>query len=180
MLRSSETASTAATRNNYKAAAAKYEYQKEWLAHHGVQRELIVSVNVMEKFVGNAPKLRLVREENNPNYIDADTEGNSQPFNDQGTTARPGWSLVTSRLPFLSACFASCPKLLSKLRDASSGRKNDPPQASCLIKNIVFAAYSLQHKAIVWDPIDEGPRERITPWKEETIIKGHVIEKPKG
>ena len=45
-------------------------------------------------------------------------------------------------------------------------------------EDIVFQASVTAQKATVWDPLENGPRERIVPWEEETSVYGHSIEKP--
>ena len=159
---------------NYQAAAAKYQYQKEWLAYNGIPTELIVSAKVMAK--GEPGKLRLVRTEQNGRYRSASTQGNPEPFNDPSRSSSSRLSLLTSRLPFLGSCFGSCP---SGRRSDEFSPSEDATPGSCPTKQIVFETSSTAEKATVWDPINKDVRERIAPWEEETIIQGHMVEKPK-
>ena len=157
----------------YQSAADKYQYQKEWLAFNGIPPELIVSAKVMGK--GEPGKLVLIKTELNDRYIDGSSSGNPQPFSDSSTSASDRLSLLSSRLPLLGSCFGSCP---SGSRSDEQYPVSDVAQPVCPTKQISFQASSVAEKATVWDPLDKEARERIVPWIEETVVRGHVVEKP--
>lgn len=159
-------------KQKYKSAADHYKYQQEWLAYNGIPHELIVSVKVMGK--AEPGKLKLINIEQNPRYQTIPSHGNPQPFHDPSKSASDKVSLLVSKLPYLGKCFGSRP-----------GRKSDElyPNVNATpgvfpSKQFGFEASSTAEKATVWDQVNGETSERIVPWKEETVVRGHVFKKP--
>ena len=163
---------------HYKHTARALQHQSEWLAYHGVSPELIVNARMFEKDWDNPPKGRFVRAESNPRYVHDDIEGNSVAFNDPNLTKPKGvMSLLTSSISGLGACFGSSPSgrqsdVSPQLEDEELADTGPAPE------DIVFQASVTAQKATVWDPLENGPRERIVLWEEETSVYGHSTEKP--
>ena len=159
----------------YKYTAYGLQHQSEWLAYHGVSPELIVNARMFEKDYENPPIGKFVRAESNPRYVHDYTEANSMAFNDPHLSKSKGiMSLLTSSISGLGACFGSSPS--GRQSDAYSHMEDEYlADTGPAFADIVFQVSVTAQKATLWDPIENGPRERTVPWEEETSVYGHAL-----
>lgn len=89
---------------SYQALIDKYSCQEEWSVFNGAIFSQVQKVDIYE-VVNN--QFVLTGTKNNAKYIDANTEGNPDPFPISGSAPRTHWLLPIS-VPNLTACFGLC------------------------------------------------------------------------
>ena len=161
---------------DYKETAEEFKAEREWVAYHGLPKELIMSANIYTKGAALGTG-KFVRTEQNSRYVPADTKANalSFPVKNQGSVDH--YTLMTSNSPDpVSVCFASCPK-----KSADTSHNLDPSVAICQMNQIVYKTTLPSFRASFWDPIKRKHSKGLLPWKELTITKGHhTFVRPEG